>query len=128
MGSTLERIRELMAAMKGLSTDMKTPLRDRQVAREEDGDLVVSTVEVNDLLPPFKFETAVSHPKYNDGHYIPVERYETRSQAEAGHLKWLDTMRHNPPVALQAEVDGHIMSKMLNERGNDLKTPRSDAN
>ena len=62
----------------------------RKVARYEDGSLIVDTVAVTDADQPF--ETAVSHPSYNDGDWIIVEEYGTKEEAEKGHNRWVQKM------------------------------------
>ena len=51
---------------------------------------VVDTVSVTDGSHPY--ETAVSHPEYNDDRWIVVEAYDTREEAQEGHNKWVDIM------------------------------------
>lgn len=55
----------------------------------EDSNVVVSTVYTNELE---KWETGISHCKYNNGDWIIVEEYETEQEAKDGHLKWKTTM------------------------------------
>jgi len=63
---------------------------DRKVDRFEQGDLMVSTVEVNDGQQ--LFETAVLHPQYRDGEHVIVEAYDTKEEAQEGHNRWVAVM------------------------------------
>ena len=65
---------------------------ERMVARykSDDGKLFISTAAVVDSDDPF--ETAVAHPRYNEGKLIIVETYSSRELAKAGHDKWLAKM------------------------------------
>jgi len=62
----------------------------RQVARYEKDGVFVDTCAVNDSDQPF--ETAIEHPKYNDGKMIVVQMYDTKEQAQKGHDKWVEKM------------------------------------
>jgi hypothetical protein len=74
--------------------------RSRMVGREPldpndpNGEFLVSTAAVSDGREPF--ETAVKHPDYNGGKMVIVECYPTREAAEAGHAKWVATMKAEP--------------------------------
>ena len=60
----------------------------RKVDRWEsdDGVRMVSTAAVTDSEQPY--ETAIRHPMINDGGWVVVEMYESKSEAQAGHDKW----------------------------------------
>lgn len=62
----------------------------RKVDRYEEGDLLISTAAITDSQQPY--ETAVSHPKYNDNKFIVVEMYDNKSQAIKGHKRWVKIM------------------------------------
>lgn len=85
------------------------PLKIRQVDRFVDGNLVVSTVAVNDGDKPY--ETAVSHPGYDEyfngtlaspqsflgkRKWCVVEAYDSREEAEKGHARWVERMTSLP--------------------------------
>ncbi len=70
--------------------DMMDDYDDRKIARHEKDDLLVSTAEVTDSGQPY--ETAVSHPKYNDDKIIIVEMYDTKAEAKRGHKRWVGKM------------------------------------
>lgn len=64
---------------------------DRKVARDEFSWGFISTVSVTDGEKTY--ETAVKHERYSKGgSMIIVENYDTKSEAEAGHAKWVKTM------------------------------------
>jgi hypothetical protein len=65
---------------------MADDYEDRKVARYESGEIIVSTAFTTDTE---KYETAISHPKYNDGLFVIVEEYDERESAEMGHEKWV---------------------------------------
>jgi hypothetical protein len=50
----------------------------------------ISTAYVNDADKPY--ETAVCHEEYNDGLHVIVETYDTKSEAQEGHNRWVETM------------------------------------
>lgn len=56
---------------------------------EKDG-VFVDTCSVNDSSQPY--ETAVSHPNYNNDKLIIVQLYDTKEQAQKGHKKWIKKM------------------------------------
>ena len=72
--------------------DMGGSYEERCVGRYDDENvgLMVSTASVNDGAYPF--ETAVAHPKYNDGDMVIVEAYDTKEDAKAGHDRWETVM------------------------------------
>ena len=76
-----------------------------QIAFFEKGNLAVSTVAVKDT--PSNYETAITHPDYQEGRIIVVQTYSTLRQAEAGHKKWVEKMTNDPP-------------EVLRDKGNDL--------
>lgn len=57
---------------------------------------VVDTVRVSDAEKDY--ETAVSHPDYNEGDWIVVEAYDTAQQAKEGHAKWVNVMEEPPDM------------------------------
>lgn len=63
---------------------------DRKIDRYETDDLTVSTCKVLDSRDPF--ETAISHPEYNNSKFIVVETYLDREAAQEGHNKWVKIM------------------------------------
>ncbi len=69
---------------------LAAPFEDRKVARHKAGDLIVSTVSMNDGRKPY--ETAVCHPDYNDNKWVIVDCYDTREEARLGHEHWIAVM------------------------------------
>jgi hypothetical protein len=41
-------------------------------------------------------ETAICHPRYNEGGWVVVEEYRTLKEATAGHEKWMGLVRTKP--------------------------------
>ena len=63
---------------------------ERKVAAYEKDDLLIDTAWVNDFS---WYETAISHPQYNDDKWIIVEQYgQDRDAAEKGHEEWVEVM------------------------------------
>lgn len=78
---------------------MADDYEQRAVARHEADGLLVDTRRVTDSK--HDYETAVSHPAYNDNKWVIVEVYETEEQAHTGHDKWVKVMtRPEPPARL----------------------------
>lgn len=72
---------------------------EREVDRYEDGDLFIDTCAVPDAAQPY--ETAVEHPRYNNGEMVIVEMYDTKKEAQKGHDRWVAKMtRGELPTAL----------------------------
>lgn len=55
----------------------------------EKNDVFVSTVCAFDTG---RYETAISHPFFNDNELIIVEEYDSSIDAEHGHKKWIKMM------------------------------------
>lgn len=86
---------------------------DRKVGRYDDGDISISTCAVSDGSKPF--ETAISHPDYNNNGWIIVESYDTREEAKNGHQKWIETVKASLPDNLSDVGNGlDGIAKMLN--------------
>lgn len=79
--------------------DMKDNHDEREVAHFNGKDLVVDTCLVTDSTKPY--ETAISHPAYNQGRWVVVELYETKEEAQQGHDKWVATMTGKLPLVLK---------------------------
>lgn len=63
---------------------------ERKVDTYEVGDVFVDTCAVSDSEQPY--ETAIAHPRYNNGTMIIVQTYNTKEQAQKGHNKWVKKM------------------------------------
>lgn len=85
---------------------------ERKVGRYEQGDLLVSTILVTDSDNPY--ETAVSHPKYNDGKIVIVEEYASVEEAEVGHKKWVKIMTTDPLPEKLEDVSSCFVKKLMN--------------
>lgn len=72
--------------------------KSRKVDRFEADWGFISTARVTDGSKPY--ETAVQHKDYGDGNMVIVECYDTKEQAQAGHVKWVGIMTSNPPDEL----------------------------
>jgi len=70
--------------------DMAGTHEQRKVDRFERDDLIVDTCSVTDSDDPY--ETAISHPDYNDGKWVIAETYKTADAAQEGHDKWVQIM------------------------------------
>jgi hypothetical protein len=84
--------------------------------------LYVDTAAVSDGDHPY--ETAVAHPDYNDGEMIIVEAYDTKKEAQVGHVKWVERMTTNLPEELVDCANSHI-SQMIDALAPDkMRFPR----
>jgi len=89
--------------------DMIGNCESRKVAWYEKINLKVDTCAVNDSDKPF--ETAISHPQYNDGDWIIVELYDTKEEAIAGHNKWVKTMTADELPKILKDVSSATIAK-----------------
>src|ERR1035437_10733059 len=89
---------------------------------DDERGLRVDTCIVSDGEKPF--ETAVIHPRYNSGKWIIVEAYDTISQAELGHKRWLATMTGELPESLTDCANSKI-ALLLKSAGEPLVFPRA---
>lgn len=62
----------------------------RKVARYEKDGVFVDTCAVTDSKQPY--ETAISHPNYNNDKLVIVEMYDTIEEAKKGHEEWVKRM------------------------------------
>lgn len=85
---------------------------ERRVGKYDQDGLFVSTARCSDGMKPY--ETAVAHAEYNDGDMVIVENYNTCDEAEAGHSKWVETMKANPPDKL-VDCQNAAVSQLLDE-------------
>ena len=70
--------------------EMMTNYDQRCVAKYDKDNVFVSTAIVTDA--PHPYETAISHPDYNDGTLVIVEYYDSREDAQKGHNEWVTKM------------------------------------
>jgi hypothetical protein len=121
-------IADKLDLLKGMAAllKMKTGVLPETIGRYSDGNKIVSTIKAPDLKEPFKYETAISHPNYNDGNIIPVEAFVTREEAEAGHEKWVKLMMDDKLPAVVQDKSKSYFAEVLRkvdglnyERGDD---------
>jgi hypothetical protein len=106
---TEDLLNKLRQGFEGLLELMTTPYEERVVDRFDSEDYFVSTAFCGDLEPPFQFEKAICHKKYDEGKVIPVESYTTKEEAQEGHNKWCKTME-NPPAVIEDSGHSHLGS------------------
>lgn len=63
---------------------------ERKVATYDKDGIFIDTCMITDSNRPY--ETAVEHPKYNNGTMIIVEMYDTKEDAQKGHDRWVEKM------------------------------------
>lgn len=74
----------------GLMFDFLDMIDDREERLIENtiiNEAEIDTCAVSDSDEPF--ETGIKHPKYNGNHWVIVEMYNTKRQAQIGHAKWV---------------------------------------
>lgn len=86
---------------------------------------LVDTAAVNDSSQPY--ETAVKHPRFNNGKMVIVELYETKELAQKGHDKWVKKMTAKKlPVSLKdvstADV-AMLLSEVSDDKWRSIKKP-----
>ena len=95
---------------------------ERCVGRYDNDDLMVSTARVSDGAQPY--ETAVAHPKYNDGDMVIVEAYDSGGEAKAGHERWVATMTNGKLPTQLTNCCNAGVSQMLDAVGGNVVFPR----
>ncbi len=85
---------------------------ERKVANFTDGSLQVDTVAVSDSDQPY--ETAVMHPRYNDGKWVIVQMYETKDDASFGHDAWVAIMTADELPESLKDVSTSDIKQLLN--------------
>ena len=83
----------------------------REVARFSKKDLTIDTCEVIDGEKPF--ETAISHPDYNNGRWIIVEAYYHKDAAKIGHAAWVKIMTHDELPGSLSDCQNCGISKLI---------------
>jgi hypothetical protein len=71
-------------------------------------DVRVSTIWAGDTRG---FETVICHRAYNEGAWIVVEEYRHRSEAEAGHEKWVHRVTTEPMPPCLIDVSSSPAAK-----------------
>ncbi len=70
----------------------------RKVANDSTDKYEIDTARVMDGVLPF--ETGIKDPRFRDGEWVIVEAYHTKTEALAGHAKWVKLMADGPPAEL----------------------------
>lgn len=91
-----------------------------------EGVLCVDTCYVSDGDHPY--ETAISHKLYNDGHWVIVEAYDSRSNAQHGHDCWVETMTSEGLPDYLIDCGNSGMSQLCDEvlGESSMRFPRKD--
>lgn len=92
----------------------------KKIDRFKLDDLVVSTIAPSDNSG---YETAVSHPNYDRGHFIVVEEYSTIEAAKEGHERWVKTMTTLPLPESLVDVGTNMIATLATILGADPKSP-----
>ncbi len=50
---------------------------------------ILDTARVTDC-PKYPYETAISHPSYDDGKFVILQQYKDKESARLGHFAWAD--------------------------------------
>ncbi len=85
----------------------------------EDETVKVSTIKVTDGREPY--ETAVSHPLYNNGDWVIVECYSTKEEAKASHKKWVEAITTEPLPDKLVDCSNAEISQLAESFGSDTK-------
>ena len=73
---------------------------ERKIDTYKKDGVFVNTCAVSDSSQPY--ETAIEHPKFNNGTMIIVQTYDTKGAAQEGHNKWVRKMTaENLPKAIK---------------------------
>lgn len=70
--------------------EMASNYENRKVDRFEGDNFFISTAWVNDSVN-YPYETAISHPDYDNKRVIVIEQYEDIEEAKINHQKWVET-------------------------------------
>lgn len=96
---------------------------ERKVDHTElEGGAQIDTARVSDGRQPF--ETAVSHPDYNDDKWVIVEAYDTKEDAQKGHDRWVKTMGTDPLPTELKDCSNANISGFVEALGGDMVFPR----
>lgn len=96
---------------------MRPDMRPEQIATYHKGFVLVSTIKCQDTVLPY--ETAVSHPDFNDDKLIIVGSYSTIGEALAGHEKWIKVMTTEPLPEFLRDV-GTFFAAMIVDLLNEM--------
>jgi len=107
--------------------NMACNYEERVVGRYDDEDDIrfyISTAAVSDSADPF--ETAVAHPRYNDGELIIVETYASKELAAAGHEEWVAKMTASDLPKELIDVSTYCAANLYVETGGNMCFPLQD--
>ena len=100
---------------------------ERKVANFKQNDLEIDTALVNDGKQPY--ETAIKYPSLypTTHHWVIIEGYDSKAEAQVGHDKWVEIMTTNPPEVL-ADCLNAGTADLLDAMGGGerLKHPRKE--
>jgi hypothetical protein len=89
--------------------------KDRLVEYTSVNGAEIDTCRVYDSKLPY--ETGIRHREYNDGHWVIVEAYNTKEDAEKGHQKWVKLLYKKLPeniVGIDQRKIGEFIKKYFN--------------
>lgn len=96
--------------------DMMGSYESRKVARlDGPNGVMVGTALVTDGEHPY--ETAVAHPEYKCGEIIIVAAYDSKTDAQDGHDKWVGIMTGDPLPEHIAEIENSEISQLAGVGG-----------
>lgn len=94
--------------------NMANNYEERKIANYNKDGVVIDTCAVSDSRQPY--ETGIQHPQYNSGDWVIVELYNTKTEAQIGHDKWVAILVNNPPRQLQ-DVSTCASANILRDMG-----------
>jgi hypothetical protein len=101
--------------------------KERCVGNYKKDDLFISTAAVYDSKQPY--ETAIGHPKYNNGDLIIVEMYDSKKDAEAGHKRWIALMTDKKLPDKLKDVSSATIAELCDMAGDNWRVyKREDSN
>ena len=58
-----------------------------------------------------KYQTGISHPSFNEWHWVVVEEYDDEVTAKTGHEKWVKTFEKWLPKELKDVINNTIYKR-----------------
>ena len=80
----------------------------RLVDNYESDNFTIDTCLVTDS--EYNYETAVKYYGFNDGRWMIVEQYNTESEAQDGHNRWVEYLTNNEPEFFE---DINVLTKTV---------------
>lgn len=90
--------------------------KDRAIARDEVGNVIVDTCATLDSDEPY--ETGI---KKGRQHWVIVEMYTSKSGAIKGHKKWVEAIRKNPRQRLKGDIGTSVIGKLTKRIQKEIK-------